>query len=249
MTFERTPAVCLRKVDWSETSQVLRFFTPGRGKISCVAKGAKRKKSAFLAPFDVLCLYDLIRIEKKPGNLDILTSAERTRVFPNLPRDYKRFVAASYGAEYVDEFTQEAMPVDDLYALLVELLERLDAGMPIPDALFSFEARALAELGYGPRLRECGVCRKMAARPDLYFSVRDGGMLCPECRPKEERWFPVRRASLESIARFGEGDLPTRAMERTLIVEIRQILDACARYHLERELRSARFLRGALASP
>ena len=212
MIFERTPAVCLRKVDWSETSQVLRFFTPGRGKISCVAKGAKRKKSAFLAPFDILGVYDLIRIEKKPGTLDILTAAERVRVFPNLPREYPRFVAASYAAEYVDEFTKEGMPVEDLYELLLELFERLDTGLPVPDALFSFEARALDALGFGPRLRECGVCRKAATRPDLYFSVRDGGVLCPECRPQEERWFAARRASLESIARFTEGDMPTPAM-------------------------------------
>lgn len=248
MPFERTPGVCLRKVDWSETSQVLRFFTPERGKISCVAKGAKRKKSAFLAPFDVLGLYDLIRVEKKPGTLDILTSAERLRTFPNLPRDYRRFIAACYGAEYVDEYTQDGMPVDGLYDLLVELLERLDAGVPVPDALFSFEARALAALGYGPRLRECGVCRKPAARPDLYFSVRDGGVLCPECRPKEERWFPARRAALESLARFTDGDMPTRPMERLLVVEIRQILDTCARFHLDHELRSARFVRETLAS-
>lgn len=248
MTFERTPAVCLRKVDWSETSQVLRFFTPARGKISCVAKGAKRKKSAFLAPFDILGLYDLIRIEKKPGTLDILTSAERVRVFANLPRDYPRFVAASYGAEYVDEFTQDGQPIDDLYDLLVELLERLDGGAPVPDALFSFEARALAALGFGPRLRECGVCRKPAVRPEHYFSAKDGGVLCPECRPKEERWFQVRRASTESVARFMEGDMPTRVLERHLVMEIRRLLDACARFHLERELRSAKYLRDVLVS-
>ena len=248
MIFERTPAVCLRKVDWSETSQVLRFFTPRRGKISCVAKGSKRKKSAFLAPFDILGVYDLIRIEKKPGTLDILTAAERVRVFPNLPREYPRFVAASYGAEYVDEFTKEGMPIDELYDLLIQLLERLDAGTPVPDALFSFEARALEALGFAPRLRECGVCRKPATRPDLYFSVRDGGVLCPDCRPKEDRWFQVRRTSMESIARFTEGDMPTRVMERPLVMEIRQVLDTCARFHLERDLRGAKFLRDVLTA-
>ena len=75
MQFQRTPAVCLHKVDYSETSQVLRFFTPESGKINCIAKGSKRKKSAFLAPFELLSLYDLIRIEKRPGTLDILTKA------------------------------------------------------------------------------------------------------------------------------------------------------------------------------
>jgi len=243
MQFQRTPAVCLHKVDFSETSQVLRFFTPESGKINCIAKGSKRKKSAFLAPFELLSLYDLIRIEKRPGTLDILTKAERVRSFTRLRADWPRYVAACYAAEFVDEFAPEGQPVDGLYELLVHALERLEAGVPAPDAIFSFEAQALAALGYLPRLRECGVCRKATVRPDLYFSVRDGGALDPECRPKEERWFPVRRASLESIARFAAGDMPKEAMKRPLVAEIRQIFDACARFHLERDLKSAKYLR------
>lgn len=249
MTFHRTPGVCLRTIDWSETSQVLRFFTPEQGRISCIAKGAKRKKSAFLAPFDILAVYDLIRIEKRPGTLDILTAAERVRVFTRLRSEYPRFVAACYATEFTDEFCADAMPVEGLYELLVEVLGRLDSGLPVPDALFSFEARALRPLGFYPRLRECGVCRKPAARPDLYFSVQDGGVLCPDCRPREQRWFPVRRAALESIARFGEGEMPKEAMKRPLVEEIRQVLDACIVSHLERDLKSARFVRDTIGHP
>ncbi len=247
MAFARTPGVCLSKIDFSETSQVLRFFTPEHGKISCIAKGSKRKKSAFLAPFDLLSIYDLIRIEKRPGTLDVLTKAERVRSFEALRAEYPRFAAACYGAQFADEFAPDAHPIEGLYERLVELLERLEAGVPVPDALFSFEARALGALGYLPRVRECGVCRKAVARPDLYFSVRDGGALCPECRPREERWFPVRRPALESIARFGAGDMPREPMRKALVAEIRQVFDACVRYHLERDIRSARFVRDTIA--
>ena len=124
----------------------------------------------------------------------------------------------------------------------------MEAGVPAADAIFSFEAQSFRVLGYLPRLRECGVCRKAASRPDLYFSVRDGGALDPECRPREERWFPVRRASLESIARFSEGDMPRESMKRPLVVEIRQIFDACTIFHLERELKSAKYLRDTIAT-
>jgi hypothetical protein len=73
-------------------------------------------------------------------------------------------------------------------------------------------------------------------------------VICPECRPREERWFPVRRAALESIAHFAEGEMPREALKRTLVVEIRQIFDACVAFHLERELQSARYLRETIAS-
>ena len=246
--FQRTTAVCLHKVDFSETSQVLRFFTPDSGKINCIAKGSKRKKSAFLAPFELLSIYDLIRIEKRPGTLDILTKAERVRAFTRLRATYPSYVAACYAAEFVDEFAPEGYPIEGLYEQLIQVLERLEAGVPAADAVLSFEAQSFRVLGYLPRLRECGVCRKPASATDLYFSVRDGGALHGECRPREERWFPVRRGSLESIARFSEGDMPREAMKRPLVVEIRQILDACVLFHLERELKSAKFLRETITS-
>lgn len=245
-TFQRTPAICLQKVDFSETSQVLRFFTLEAGKISCIAKGAKRKKSPFLAPFELLSVYDLIRIEKRPGTLDILTKAERVRSFTKLRASYPSYVAACYAAEFVDEFAPDGQPVDGLYEQLLQILERLEAGLPAPDAVFSFEAQSLRALGYLPRMRECGVCRKPATASDLFFSVRDGGAIHPECRPREERWFPVRRASLESIARFAEGDMPKEAIKRPLIIEIRQIFDALVRFHLERDLKSVKFLRDTI---
>lgn len=247
MPFERTSAVCLRTIDFSETSQVLRFFTRERGRIGCIAKGAKRRKSAFLAPFVSLAVYDLIRIEKRPGTLDIVTQAERVRVFPGLPKRYERFVAASYAAEFVDEFAPEGQPVEGLYELLLEALERLDGAVPVPDAAFSFEVRALKALGYLPRVRECGICRRPIARPDALFSASDGGAACLECRTRDDRWFPVRRAVLESIARFGQGDMPRETVKPALAVEIRAVLDASVRYHLERELKAARLLRDALA--
>jgi len=248
MQFQRTSAVCLHKVDFSETSQVLRFFTPDAGKINCIAKGAKRKKSAFLAPFELLSIYDLIRIEKRPGTLDILTKAERVRSFTKLRANYPSYVAACYAAEFVDEFAPEGQTIEGLYEQLIQVLERLEAGVPAADAILSFEAQSFRALGYLPRLRECGACRKPAAAADLYFSVRDGGALHTECRPREERWFPVRRGSLESIARFSEGDMPKEAMKRPLVVEIRQIFDACVRFHLDRELKSAKFLRETITS-
>jgi hypothetical protein len=114
--FQRTTAVCLHKVDFSETSQVLRFFTPDSGKINCIAKGAKRKKSAFLAPFELLSIYDLIRIEKRPGTLDILTKAERVRSFTKLRANYPSYVAACYAAEFVDEFAIRNAGGDTLLA-------------------------------------------------------------------------------------------------------------------------------------
>ncbi|MFQ6036643.1 MAG: DNA repair protein RecO, partial [Sedimentisphaerales bacterium] len=47
-------AICIRAVDYSETSQIVTFFTRATGKIRAIAKGSKRPKSAFDGPIEIL---------------------------------------------------------------------------------------------------------------------------------------------------------------------------------------------------
>jgi hypothetical protein len=68
----------------------------------------------------------------------------------------------------------------------------------------------------------------------------------PTCRVPEGDRVPVRRASLESLARFSEGEMPKEAMKRPLVEELRQILDLCVRHHAGRDLPSARFVRATI---
>ena len=44
----------LRGVDFSETSRIVTFLTPGRGRLACLAKGARRRRSPFQAMLDTL---------------------------------------------------------------------------------------------------------------------------------------------------------------------------------------------------
>ncbi len=246
MPFTRTEAVCLRKIDYSETSQVLRFYSREHGKIACIAKGSRRRKTAFHGTFDLLGVYDLIRIEKQPDSLDLLTQAEVVRGFSRLAADYARFSAACYVAEFVDAFTAEGLSVEGLYPATIETLDRLDRGVRIADAVFSFEARALRALGYFPRLRECGFCRKKIGPPEAYFAPRDGGAVCLSCRPRDERRFLVRWAALESLAHFGDGEMPKESMKERLVDELRRLLDTYVTYQCEKSLRSAPFLRDGM---
>lgn len=246
MPFARTEAICLRTIDYSETSQVLRFLSREHGKISCIAKGSKRRRSAFHGTFDLLGVYDLIRIEKQSEALDVLTQSEAVRSFRSLGTDFGRFSAACYVAEFADAFTAEGLVVEGLYATTVETLDRLDRGVPVPDAVFSFEARALRALGLFPRVRECGFCRKKVGPPEAYFAPRDGGAVCLSCRPRDERRFLVRWATLESIARFGDGEMPREPMKERLVDELRRLLDTYVAWQLEKTLRSAAFVRRAM---
>ena len=48
-TREKTEGIVIRQADFSESSRVVTFFTRDFGKISALAKGAKRLKGPFQA--------------------------------------------------------------------------------------------------------------------------------------------------------------------------------------------------------
>ena len=84
MSTEKTDAVVIRQADFSESSRVVTFFTREWGKVSMVAKGARRLKGPFEAALDLLTVSRIVFIRKLSTSLDILTEAQLiTRFRPN----------------------------------------------------------------------------------------------------------------------------------------------------------------------
>ena len=73
---EKTEAIVIRQADFSESSRVVTFFTRRFGKMSAVAKGAKRLKGPFDAALDLLTHCRIVFIRKSSSSLDILTEAQ-----------------------------------------------------------------------------------------------------------------------------------------------------------------------------
>jgi DNA repair protein RecO (recombination protein O) len=239
----KTLAIPLRKVDFSETSQVLRFLTRDYGKITAIARGAKRRKGSFPGAFDLLIEYEIVRLPKPEERLDVLTAGVAVREFPALRSDLDAYYAACYAAELVDELTPESQPAVEVYDLLTGFLEELQGGAPLPLALFRFEAALLRERGFFPRLLECGACRRRISQPDAWFSPRDGGAVCVLCRTRDPGAYRVAARVLYAAGNLLSRERLPEALYRDLADDLRRLLDEHIRHVAERNLKSARFAR------
>ena len=79
----RSLALVLRTVEVFETSLVVTLFTRELGKVSVLAKGARRLKSPFQGGLDLLGVSDIVMLHKASESLDLLTEAapvERFRI-------------------------------------------------------------------------------------------------------------------------------------------------------------------------
>lgn len=234
----KTEGICLRRIDYSETSQVLHFYTRDSGKVHGIAKGSKRRRTRFNGPFDVLGRYELVRIPKPPGQLDLLTESSLQEDYRALRRDYARFASACYTLDLVETLTVEAAPDRGLYDHLAGTIGALARGAPMEGEILRFECRALNVLGFFPRCLECGRCRTAIGR-EAYFGSLDGGAVCIRCRPRDPGRLRVHRETFEAMEGLGRagGNGPV-VLEPSVRAELRAVLNRYLAFLAERRLRT-----------
>ncbi len=185
MPTEKDIAIVLRTVDFSESSVIATLFTREHGKISGLAKGARRLKSSFDSALDLLGLCRIVFLRKSSDTLDLLTEAKVVRRFRLRGRSLAGFYAGCYVVELVTLLTQEYDPHPDLFDLTDRTLQRLAENENVPHDVLAFELGILKSLGYWPSLDTCVGCgcEVVPQRNRVFFGLLDGGVLCPRCRP------------------------------------------------------------------
>ena len=136
----------LHQRSYGETSLIADVFTKNNGKMSLIAKGAKKPKSKFfgyLVPFHKLHITYSGRSELKT-----LTSIDR-----NLASSGSTMTKTSYSLLYINELLIRLLPKDakqeDLFLLYEGFLEKVSSDSDLEITLRGFELDLLDMLGYG----------------------------------------------------------------------------------------------------
>lgn len=198
----RTQALVIRSVEFSETSRILTLFTRDLGKVSALAKGARRLKSPFQAALDLLSVCDIVVLHKGSDALDLLTEAALLERFDALRRDLAAFYAGNYVAELLGDLTDHHDPHPKLFDAAAVTLRHLgDPGLR-PRRVLRFELACLRELGLMPALDSCVHCGAPAGPADggaVAFGLATGGVLCPSCRPGQPHVATLSARTLDRL--------------------------------------------------
>ena len=245
----RTEAIILRRADLGEADRLLTIFTPARGKLRVVAKGARKPASRKSGHVELFTRSTLLVARAR--NLDIVSQAETVEAYRPLREDLLRSTYAHYIVELLDRFTGDEEEGAELYDLLAETLSRLcEAENPALLARF-YELRLLMLAGYQPRLFDCARCGKPLREiegesPPYGFDCSQGGVLCDECVPRSRDALPLSLAALKVLRHAARVEWPAfAALKLRLLVarEVEQVMQRYITYILERNLKSVEFLR------
>jgi DNA repair protein RecO (recombination protein O) len=247
----KTEAVVVRQSPLGEADRIITMLSPERGQIRAVAKGVRKSTGRLTGHLELLNRVEISVAEGR--NLDVVTEAQCLDGFPALRDDLERVSAGMFLAELVDGF---AMPEghgppdaqgQEMYRLLVQTLDRLNRGQPVERLLPYFQVRVLALSGLSPELTVCVQCGRTLEQRRHAYSAGGGGIACPDCVSDAPGPFLSVSVGAIKLLRFYQSRGLDEAVELDappgVLEEANRLLDAHLRHHLDREIRSSRFLK------
>lgn len=176
--------------------KMLTMLTPGLGKISCVAKGARRPKSALLAGTQFLCFGEYLMY--KGANTYNINSCEMIEVFYNLRTDLDKLNYAVHITKIIQEVTEENQNCYKILQLFLNTLYTLSETDKNPELIVcTFKLKLLCFLGFTPIVSECTNCKQKDRLK--YFSLRDNGVKCEECARQDKSALTMSESTANAI--------------------------------------------------
>ena len=176
--------------------KMLTMLTPGLGKISCVAKGARRQRSALLAGTQFLCFGEYLMY--KGANTYNINSCETIEVFYKLRTDLDKLNYAVEITKIVKDVTEENQNCYKILQLFLNTLYTLSETDNDAELIMSiFKIKLLCFLGFTPRISECTNCKQ---KDELqYFSLKDNGFKCKICSKQDKGCLQMSESTASAI--------------------------------------------------
>lgn len=167
----------LREINYKESSKILEVYTKDLGRVSVLARGAKRPKSKMGAA--------TLRFSKSSFNLyksgkDFYGAGE-INLLENYPLSSKKFDIIVYKSAICDLLlrTYDFEERREVYKLLDSYFKAFEgAEGNFLTIYLSFFIKYPSFLGVKPNLSTCGICGKKIGEGDLFFSPQDSSMVC-----------------------------------------------------------------------
>jgi DNA repair protein RecO (recombination protein O) len=187
----KTEAIVLRSIRYGEADRVLHLYTPGYGRVSAIAKGARRARSRFGARLEPFFHIRVILHEGR-SDLHTVTSVDTVAAHSALRDHAATLDAAARACDAVARLFETPDPHPEVFRLLANELALLDLdpAHARPATGLAFRLKLLLAAGIVPQLGSCAGCGESEHLQG--FSAAAGGVVCSSC---EAAAFPLGQES------------------------------------------------------
>jgi DNA repair protein RecO (recombination protein O) len=151
-------AICIRDLDWSESSQLVVLLTEQHGKVRGLAKGSRRNSPSAIARFsggiNLLSAGQVIVTTKPATQLASVTEWDLQDDHYHLRTNLRAQWSAMYAADLINAMLAEEDPHPGAYTAMTTLLGELAKSSDAALALLRFQWALLSDSGYRPELAQ-----------------------------------------------------------------------------------------------
>jgi DNA repair protein RecO (recombination protein O) len=245
-----SPAIVLRRTDFGDYDLILTFFTLKKGKISAIAKSAKKSTKRFGGILELFSVLEIVCSARMDRDLMVLQEADLKNSFSGIRADLNKTAYASYLAELVNEWTEPDAKQEDLYLLLCHVFEQIDAGLiseEISAILFLMRFASIA--GIRPNLLKCSICRlelDKIKEERVAFDLSRSGIICQKCAGRSVSRLSLSMGTIKQLLWVESGGLKKAGKMKFTPAAVKEgldLLETFTAYHLGKEMRSLKFLK------
>jgi len=250
-------ALLLRSVDFGESDRIVHLLTSNAGRLTAIAKGARRSNRRFPGTLDVFNHLAINGRSKPRASMAFLEQARLLNPFLGLRSDSSRYALASFLTEMLDRLSPEGITgseAEQLFKYAIESLGLLESVRPTATLRLLLELRGFDALGLRPELGRCVRCGRVpketvALDHRVNFHVPDGGIVCSACALRLDGLVPIEFGTLRILERglaSSTESLGDISLDGNALTEAARLVFRFQRFHVGIELRSERFLEQAL---
>ena len=247
-----TNAILLRKIEYGDHDFIISFLSESKGKISVIAKNAKKSIKRFSGALD---LFSVNHIQctfpkKKKDGMTILSHADLENGFANIRYDVFKTAYASYWVEVMHFWLEENKQQSALYNLLFFSLDALNKESLSREVIsLFFQIRFMSLSGFFPNIENCDQCKTSVdhiKQQKVWFDFAEGRIVCKDCINKRSKYgLIVSKGTLKQIHWINNSDV-SRAdrikFSNIAIKEGEMLVEAFIPFYIGRQFKSLQFL-------
>lgn len=178
----KTKGFVLKERDFGEADKVFTIFTQDFGKINVTGKAIRKITAKLRSGIEIFSVSDIEFVE---GKKKTLTDAVLLTQHKNVTRIPEKFVLGKKIGKVLDAFIKGPEHDHEIFNLIIDIFDKLDKlqvlGFELQVLFIYFIWNFFTVLGYAPELSSCAHCHNKLNENELYFSNKEGGVICKNC--------------------------------------------------------------------
>jgi len=229
-----------------ESDLLVTFFTPHKGQLKGIAKGAMKSRKRFVNALDLFSLVSLEYAPRRQGNIHFLHSGKLLNGFPGIRTDFSSLAKASYMVELLELLFPPGVAEPAIFEILNQSFEALSQGRKTDLVPPAFESKAMSLGGYRIDTTRCSKCgRPYRGEGVAVFMREKGGIACLKCGRPSAVSPALNHSGVKAIE-----DLQNKPFQVVIDLnlaedtmrEVKAVLKLHREYRLEQRLRTSKYV-------